>query len=123
MRLGAYPCALAPDSIAANAYGIEMIEERHRHRYEFNDAYKDQFIAHGMKPTGTHPDSGLVEIVEIPDHPWFVGAQFHPEYKSTVVTPHPLFKAFIEASLKNQSKAKEAGGDKHKSTSTQSSLG
>ena len=97
MRLGAYPCALAPGSLASAAYGKARIEERHRHRYEFNDQFREAFIEAGMVPTGTHPDSGLVEIVEIPDHPWFVGAQFHPEYKSTVVSPHPLFKAFIDA--------------------------
>ena len=99
MRLGAYPCALAEGSHAAAAYGTLETEERHRHRFEFNDAYRAQFEEHGMVPTGTHPDSGLVEIVEIPDHPWFVGAQFHPEYKSTVLTPHPLFKSFIEATV------------------------
>ena len=99
MRLGAYPCLLAEDSIAASAYGTEDTEERHRHRYEFNDAYREKFIEAGMIPTGTHPDSKLVEIVEIPSHPWFVGAQFHPEYKSTVEAPHPLFKAFLEAAL------------------------
>ena len=109
MRLGAYPCHLEPGSLSAHAYEEENIEERHRHRYEFNDAYRDQFIEHGMVPTGTHPESGLVEIVEIPDHPWFVGAQFHPEYKSTVVRPHPLFKAFIEAAraAKHQDQAKD----------------
>ena len=100
MRLGAYPCALAPGSHASAAYGKARIEERHRHRYEFNDQYREQFTQAGMIPTGTHPDSGLVEIVEIPGHPWFVGAQFHPEYKSTVVTPHPLFKAFLDAVVK-----------------------
>ena len=97
MRLGAYPCRLEEGTLSASAYGQTDIEERHRHRYEFNDAYRERFIEHGMIPAGTHPESGLVEIVEIPDHPWFVGAQFHPEYKSTVVTPHPLFEAFIAA--------------------------
>jgi len=117
MRLGAYPCRLSPHSIAANAYGKETIEERHRHRYEFNDAYREQFIQNGMMPTGTHPDSDLVEIVEIPNHPWFVGAQFHPEYKSTVVTPHPLFKAFIEASHANKAEQKGTKTAEKKSTS------
>jgi len=106
MRLGAYPCTLAEGSLAAGAYGVEKVEERHRHRYEFNDAYRERFIEHGMIPTGTHPESNLVEIVEIPDHPWFVGAQFHPEYKSTVVTPHPLFVAFIEAAHATNAKRK-----------------
>ena len=99
MRLGAYPCALKEGSIAARAYGRLDAEERHRHRYEFNDAYRDRFEAAGMSPTGTHPDSNLVEIVEIPGHPWFLGAQFHPEYKSTVATPHPLFASFIQAAM------------------------
>lgn len=99
MRLGAYPCALTPDSRSAKAYGRDTTEERHRHRYEFNDAYREQFIEGGMIPAGIHPESKLVEIVELPDHPWFVGAQFHPEYKSTVVNPHPLFKAFVTATM------------------------
>ena len=99
MRLGAYPCDIAADSLAASAYGKHETEERHRHRYEFNDAYRQKFIEAGMIPTGTHPDSGLVEILEIPGHPWFLGAQFHPEYKSTVVNPHPLFSAFVKAAL------------------------
>ena len=116
MRLGAYPCRLSPNSIASKAYRKDSVEERHRHRYEFNDAYREQFIQNGMIPTGTHPDSNLVEIVEIPDHPWFVGAQFHPEYKSTVVTPHPLFKAFIEASHANKAEEKGTGRAEKKST-------
>jgi CTP synthase len=99
MRLGAYPCALKEGTNAAKAYGTIVTEERHRHRYEFNDVYREQFIQNGMIASGTHPESKLVEIVEIPDHPWFVGAQFHPEYKSTVVNPHPLFQAFIQAVL------------------------
>ena len=102
MRLGAYPCALKEGSIAARAYGRLDAEERHRHRYEFNDAYRDRFEAAGMSPTGTHPDSNLVEIVEIPGHPWFLGAQFHPEYKSTVATPHPLFASFIQAAMNHE---------------------
>ena len=97
MRLGAYPCNLAAGSIAAAAYGAEATEERHRHRYEFNDAYRERFVEAGMMPSGTHPDSNLVEIVEIPGHPWFLGAQFHPEYKSTVAEPHPLFTSFVQA--------------------------
>ena len=112
MRLGAYPCALAPGSHASAAYGKARIEERHRHRYEFNDQFREQFIEAGMIPTGTHPDSGLVEIVEIPNHPWFVGAQFHPEYKSTVVTPHPLFKAFIDAVVKAKFNSDVKAGNK-----------
>ena len=101
MRLGAYPCNLAAGSIAAAAYGAEATEERHRHRYEFNDAYRERFVEAGMMPSGTHPDSNLVEIVEIPGHPWFLGAQFHPEYKSTVAEPHPLFTSFVQAVVAN----------------------
>ena len=99
MRLGTYPCQLAKGSLAAQAYGLTETEERHRHRYEFNEAYRAQFTEAGMVATGTHPESNLVEIVEIPEHPWFVGAQFHPEYKSTVINPHPLFKAFVAAAV------------------------
>lgn len=98
MRLGGYPCDLEKGSRAYEAYGAQSIEERHRHRYEFNNAYLEQFETAGMKATGKNPDSGLVEIVEIPTHPYFVAAQFHPEYSSTVESPHPLFIAFVEAS-------------------------
>ncbi|MBP5545978.1 MAG: CTP synthase, partial [Bacteroidales bacterium] len=100
MRLGAYPCKLIKGSKVIDIYGKEDISERHRHRYEFNNAYLDQFKAAGMVPAGVNPDSGLVEIVEIPSHPYFVGSQFHPEYKSTAMHPHPLFVAFVEAALK-----------------------
>ena len=79
-----------------------MIWERHRHRYEFNNQYLETFENAGMKATGINPDSNLVEIVEIPDHPWFVGVQFHPEYKSTILNPHPLFVDFVNASIKHQ---------------------
>ena len=97
MRLGAYPCDLKEGSKAREIYGIDSVEERHRHRYEFNDNYKEQFENAGMIATGINPLSGLVEIVEIPEHPYFVGSQFHPEYASTVLTPHPLFVAFVDA--------------------------
>ncbi len=103
MRLGAYPCILNKDSMAYKAYKKESISERHRHRYEFNNQYLDQFEVAGMKPVGTNPDTNLVEIVEIPSHPYFVGVQFHPEYKSTVANPHPLFVAFVKAALKHKS--------------------
>lgn len=99
MRLGAWVCKLAPDSIVKDVYGDEIIMERHRHRYEFNDAYRERLEKAGMKITGTNPDTGLVEIVEIEDHPWFVGVQYHPEYKSTVSNPHPLFVAFVRAAV------------------------
>jgi CTP synthase len=98
MRLGAYPCSLDDNSNVYEAYGETNISERHRHRYEFNNNYKDAYISAGMKTTGINPNNGLVEIVEIEDHPWFVGVQFHPEYKSTVINPHPLFVDFIKAS-------------------------
>jgi CTP synthase len=97
MRLGNYPCELAEGSRAHAAYGETQILERHRHRYEFNNAYRERFEAAGLKATGINPESGLVEVVEAEGHPWFVGAQFHPEYQSTVLNPHPLFVAFIEA--------------------------
>lgn len=99
MRLGAYPCRLAEGSVAANAYGEELISERHRHRYEFNDRYRDAFEKAGMKCSGVNPASSLVEVVELPGKKWFVGSQFHPEYQSTVLHPHPLFIAFIKAAV------------------------
>ena len=99
MRLGAYPCQLVKGSKSFEIYGKEIISERHRHRYEFNNAYLDEFKQAGMVPAGINPDSGLVEIVEIPNHPFFVGAQFHPEYKSKAMHPHPLFVAFVEAAM------------------------
>ncbi|MBS9774806.1 MAG: CTP synthase [Tenacibaculum sp.] len=99
MRLGAWDCQLTKDSKAYNAYKKEVISERHRHRYEYNDKYKSQLEKAGLKTTGINPETGLVEIVEIPTHPWFVGVQYHPEYKSTVLNPHPLFVDFIKASL------------------------
>jgi len=102
MRLGAYPCKIKDDSNTKKAYGKNTTNERHRHRYEFNNSYLDKFEENGMSATGTNPDSNLVEIVEIPNHPWFVGVQFHPEYKSTVANPHPLFIDFIKACKNNQ---------------------
>ncbi|WP_224484598.1 CTP synthase [Robertkochia aurantiaca] len=99
MRLGAWKCNLKEDSQVRKVYDSEQISERHRHRYEFNNQYKTQVEEAGMICTGLNPDTGLVEIVEIPEHPWFVGVQYHPEYKSTVASPHPLFVAFVKASL------------------------
>jgi CTP synthase len=98
MRLGAYPCRLRPGSLAAEMYGVPEISERHRHRYEFANAYREQFIAHGMRLCGISPDGSLVEIIELTGHPWFVGCQFHPELKSRPTRPHPLFAGFISAS-------------------------
>ncbi len=102
MRLGAYRCQLTEGSNAAKAYGTTEISERHRHRYEFNAKYREQLEKAGLRATGVNPDTGLVEVVEIEDHPWFVGVQFHPEYKSTVENPHPLFVAFTRAALENK---------------------
>jgi CTP synthase len=102
MRLGAYGCSIEKKSNANKAYKTTQISERHRHRWEFNNDYLEEFEKNGMKATGTNPESGLVEIVEIPTHPWFVGVQFHPELKSTVENPHPLFVAFIKACMDNQ---------------------
>ena len=95
MRLGAYPCQLREDSKTHTIYGKSSIQERHRHRYEFNNHYLTDFEQHGMQCVGTNPDSHLVEVVELPDHPWFIGTQFHPEYASTVLHPHPLFMDFV----------------------------
>jgi CTP synthase len=100
MRLGAYQCKLTKGSRLADAYGSLLITERHRHRYEFNNAYKDAYEKAGMKAVGINPDSGLVEAVELKDHPWFVGVQYHPEYKSTVARPHPLFVGFVQMALR-----------------------
>ncbi|WP_418561361.1 CTP synthase [Rikenella microfusus] len=102
MRLGAYPCTLAEGSHAYRAYGKANISERHRHRYEFNNKYKDALEAAGMIATGINPDTNLVEVVEVQGHPWFVGVQYHPEYKSTVVNPHPLFVDFVKAAVNYQ---------------------
>lgn len=102
MRLGSYKCNLKSKSKVMEAYGEEKIEERHRHRYEFNNAYLEEFNKHGMIATGKNPKTGLVEVVEIIDHPWFIGVQYHPEYKSTVASPHPLFVSFVKASLINK---------------------
>lgn len=100
MRLGAYPCHLTKGSRLAEAYGESDITERHRHRYEFNNSYLKDYQNAGMLTTGINPDSGLVEAVELKDHPWFVGVQYHPEYKSTVARPHPLFVKFVEMAMK-----------------------
>jgi CTP synthase len=97
MRLGAYPCELRKGSKAAQAYGKLKISERHRHRYEFNNRFREEFEQAGMIASGINPDTGLVEIVELQNHPWFVGAQFHPELKSRVLDPHPLFTRFVKA--------------------------
>ena len=108
MRLGEYPCSLKEASHAHDSYkGASEVSERHRHRYEFNNAYLDQFEASGMVATGINPDTKLVEIVEIPEHPYFVASQFHPEYASTVLQPHPLFVSFVQATVLHDQNAKD----------------
>jgi CTP synthase len=97
MRLGAYPCRLSKDSKVYDVYKSENIAERHRHRYEFNNEYKEAYLKAGMTPVGLNEKDNLVEIMEIKDHPWFIGVQFHPEFKSTVASPHPLFVSFVDA--------------------------
>jgi CTP synthase len=99
MRLGAYDCEIDVNSKAYEVYGKQYISERHRHRWEFNNSYLEQFEHAGMKAVGKNPKTNLVEIVELKDHPFFIGSQFHPELKSTVENPHPLFIGFIQASL------------------------
>jgi len=118
MRLGAWPCKLTPGSFAQKAYGKTEISERHRHRYEFNREYEKQLVAAGLKITGRTPDENYVEIVEAPEHPWFLGCQFHPEFKSKPLEPHPLFRAFIGAALENQKKKQRpanAAAETHRS--------
>ncbi|HMV03418.1 MAG TPA: gamma-glutamyl-gamma-aminobutyrate hydrolase family protein, partial [Chitinophagales bacterium] len=100
MRLGAYSCTIKPNTLAHKIYETEEISERHRHRYEFNNQYLEQFEQAGMIASGKNKDNNLVEIIEIPEHPFFIGVQFHPEYKSTILNPHSLFCAFVEAALK-----------------------
>jgi CTP synthase len=97
MRLGAYPCSLAEKSLARKAYAAAEVSERHRHRYEFNNEFRETLSARGLRITGLSPDGRLVEIVEIQDHPWFLGCQFHPEFQSRPMAPHPLFRDFIGA--------------------------
>jgi len=108
MRLGTYPCVLQNETLAARLYGREMISERHRHRYEFNNHYRDEFVAKGMVLSGLSPDGNLVEIIELRGHPWFLGCQFHPEFKSRPMDSHPLFRGFIEAALQNRKAMAEA---------------
>ena len=97
MRLGAYPCRLGVGTRAATIYGVPQVSERHRHRYEVSNAYRDQFVEHGLTLSGLSPDGSLVEIVELQTHPWFIGCQFHPELQSRPTCPHPLFASFIAA--------------------------
>lgn len=107
MRLGAYDCQLRPDSLAAKAYGKTLVSERHRHRFEFNENYRRRFEEAGMKCVGENPETHLVEVVELPDHRWFIGTQYHPEYSSTVLNPNPLFLSFVSAAIEFGREKKE----------------
>jgi CTP synthase len=107
MRLGAYRCDLKPGSISEGLYKSEHISERHRHRYEFNNNYLEQFENAGLVAVGKNPDNNLVEVVELPSHPFFVGVQYHPELKSTVDNPHPLFVGLIKAALDHKNGVKK----------------
>ena len=104
MRLGSWNCELIKNSLVYSIYQKDKISERHRHRYEFNNAFSDQIFDKNFKVVGTNPETKLVEIIENAAHPWFVGVQFHPEYESTVAHPHPLFVSFIKAALTHTSK-------------------
>jgi len=125
MRLGAYPCNIKKNTLIHKAYNKTFIRERHRHRYEFNNQYLEEFEKAGMIAAGINPDSDLVEIIEISDHPWFTGVQFHPEYSSTALSPHPLFVGFVEAALfrsqKDESSGKVKNSDKTGNISTKDS--
>jgi CTP synthase len=112
MRLGAYRCVLSPGSRAAEAYGAPEVSERHRHRYEFNNDYRARLEEKGLRVTGLYPELDLVEIVEIPAHPWFVGVQFHPELRSRPDKPHPLFQAFVRAA--NEERTRRSGATESK---------
>jgi CTP synthase len=115
MRLGAYPCLLAEGSRAHQAYGSTLIQERHRHRYEFNNQYRAQYAEHGMVFSGTSPDGQLVEVIELPQHPWFVAVQCHPEFKSKPTRAHPLFEGFVRASLAWREQKKSGDGSRARS--------
>ena len=102
MRLGAWKCDLLEGSLAHKIYGESQIQERHRHRYEYNNEYRKQLEAAGLCTSGVNPDTGLVEIVELKNHPFFIGVQYHPEYKSTVANPHPIFVSFVAAMVNHK---------------------
>jgi len=106
MRLGAYPCKLGEGTLAARIYGVPQVSERHRHRYEVSNAYRDRFVEHGLNLSGLSPDGSLVEIVELQTHPWYLGCQFHPELQSRPTRPHPLFASFIAAAAHAKSPSK-----------------
>ena len=110
MRLGAYPCEIALDSLAFKAYGKKLVSERHRHRYEFNNHYKSQFEMKGMIFSGQLENESLCEIAEVKDHPWMLGVQFHPEFKSSPLNPHPLFRDFLAALILAKASSRETEG-------------
>jgi CTP synthase len=112
MRLGAYPCRLARGSKVAEVYGVPEVSERHRHRYEVSNEYRDTFVEHGLRLSGLSPNGSLVEIVELGDHPWFIGCQFHPELQSRPTRPHPLFAGFIAASVGQKRRTESAKADR-----------
>jgi CTP synthase len=107
MRLGLYPCKIHPDTKSREAYGEDLIYERHRHRYEFNNEYREELTRLGLVISGISPDERLVEIIELKDHPWFVAGQFHPEFKSRPTRPHPLFRDFVKAALEKESSTQD----------------
>ncbi|MCL4396564.1 MAG: gamma-glutamyl-gamma-aminobutyrate hydrolase family protein, partial [Chloroflexi bacterium] len=108
MRLGHYPCKLVPGTAAARAYGVDTISERHRHRFEFNNAYREMLTKAGMEYSGLSPEGNLVEISELRDHPFMVGSQFHPEFKSRPDRPHPLFREFLRAAIETERAGKQS---------------
>ncbi|MEE9533877.1 MAG: gamma-glutamyl-gamma-aminobutyrate hydrolase family protein, partial [Acidimicrobiia bacterium] len=109
MRLGSYPCRLRSGSRAARIYGTDEVNERHRHRYEVNNKYRETLEEYGMRCSGLSPDGALVELMELPDHPWFIGCQFHPELRSRPGRPHPLFASFVGAALQRKRHEAEQG--------------
>ena len=111
MRLGAFPCSLERGSVAAEAYGTTEISERHRHRYEFSNEYRERLVAAGLSLSGTSPDRKLVEVIELKDHPYFLACQFHPEFKSRPTAPHPLFTRFVRAALEHRDAREKAAAD------------
>jgi CTP synthase len=120
MRLGAFPCILSPGTKAAEAYGTTEVSERHRHRYEFANDYRDKLTEAGLVLSGTSPDKKLVEMIELADHPYFVACQFHPEFKSRPATPHPLFARFVRAAVERQTLRKPP--EVRKSAESQSTI-
>lgn len=114
MRLGAFACRLSPGSKVAEAYGRQDISERHRHRYEFNNDYRDRFEAAGMSCVGENPGAHLVEVVEMPSKRWYIGTQYHPEYSSTVLAPSPIFRSFIDAAIAFHNEKSQTANTKKK---------